>query len=165
MQLPIVSFKKAFDRNDPEPCAACGDCCRYVTVQIKSPRSKADYDEIRWFLLHENIQVFVDEDGWYVEFATACRKLDDWRCTIYAERPLMCSEYEVEHCTRYGEGAPHVHLFTTEAEYIEYLRIHRPRAHSWVMDPRGERRLIAARGRARRAVPGSRAPECRTIPA
>src|SRR5436190_17100327 len=83
VELNILPLKRVFDPDDPEPCAGCGDCCRYVTAQIKSPRSRVDYDEIRWFLLHENIQVFIDEDGWYIEFATRCRKLDGWRCSIY----------------------------------------------------------------------------------
>lgn len=160
MELPLMPTRRILDPSDPEPCAGCGDCCRYVTAQIKSPRSRADYDEIRWFLLHENIQVFVDEDGWYVEFATKCRKLDGWRCTIYADRPRVCSDYPVEDCTRYGAGEPHLHLFRTEREYLDYLQRHRPRAFGWVMSPRGPLRA----SRAAHAIPLSRA-QCARPPA
>lgn len=148
MNLPILSFKRTFDPRDPDPCSGCGDCCRYVTAQIKAPRSRADYDEIRWFLLHENVQVFVDDDGWYIEFATTCRHLQGHRCGTYASRPAVCSDYDVENCTRYGDGEPHKHLFTNEDQYLNFLRRHRPKAYAWVMNPRPKEAPL----RRRRAV-------------
>ncbi len=141
MELNILSrLSRDFDAADPEPCKDCGHCCHYLTVSLKAPRGRADYDEIRWFLIHENISVYIDDDGWYVEFRTVCKHLDGYRCGIYHTRPHVCSDYAVESCERYGEGAPHLHLFTDERQYLAYLKRHRPRAYDWVMNPRPEER-------------------------
>lgn len=132
----LTTLSRTLDPNDPEPCRHCGHCCRYVTVKLDSPRARTDYDEIRWFLLHENVCVFVDTDGWFVEFHTVCRKLEEWRCGDYAGRPQVCSDYAVDNCERYGEGDAHLHYFRSEQEYLNYLKKHRPRAYEWVLNPR-----------------------------
>ncbi|MCK6482640.1 MAG: YkgJ family cysteine cluster protein [Phycisphaerae bacterium] len=144
MELNVIPpAKKKLDPFDPEPCADCGHCCRYVTIAIKAPRNRNDYDEIRWYLLHENMRVFIDSDGWYVEVLTRCRHLDGHRCGIYESRPIVCEEYEIDNCERYGEGDPYIELFTNEQEYLEYLRKNRPRAYQWLVNPRqAEREAI-----------------------
>src|SRR5687767_11452053 len=42
------------------PCEGCDHCCRYVSIQIDRPRSKHDFSNIRWYLLHKNISVMID---------------------------------------------------------------------------------------------------------
>jgi Fe-S-cluster containining protein len=147
MKLNVLAgLSRTLDPHDPEPCKDCGHCCHYITVSISAPRARVDYDEIRWFLLHENISVFMDDDGWYVEIAATCKHLDGYRCGIYATRPRICSDYGVENCERYGEGEPHLHRFDNEQEFLDFLRKHRPKAHEWVMNPRpAKKRAIAAR--------------------
>jgi len=145
--LPLLlKNRRPLDPNDRDPCRDCGHCCRYVTVKLATPRGRLDFDEIRWFLLHENVFVFIDDDGWHVEFHTACRHLDGWRCGAYESRPRVCSDYTVDQCERYGEGDPFIHYFRTEQDYLEYLRRHRPRALEWVLNPRP----TAEKNRARR---------------
>lgn len=137
MELPVIPpEKKKLDPFDAEPCAGCGHCCRYVTIAMRAPRNRNDYDEIRWYLLHENMRVFIDSDGWYVEVLTRCRHLEGHRCGIYQTRPIVCEDYEIDTCERYGEGDPYLALFTNETEYLEYLRKNRPRAYQWLMNPR-----------------------------
>jgi len=83
-------------------CETCGaKCCRYITVQIDKPRAKIDREEIRWFLAHENVCVYIDADdkSWNVQFHTDCRHLDrNHRCTIYSHRYQICREHDTEDC-------------------------------------------------------------------
>lgn len=167
MELNVLStLSRVLDPSDPDPCKGCGHCCRYVTVQLKAPRSRIDYDEIRWFLLHQNVTVFIDDDGWYVEFHTACRHLDGHRCGIYPTRPQVCSDYQVESCERYGSGKPWLHHFADERAFLTYLRKHRPRAYVWVMNPRPDepRQAAATAVRQRRAASRNGRPAAPTAP-
>ncbi len=106
------------------PCDECGGtCCRYVAIEIDRPATKTDYDHIRWYLLHEKVNVFVDHDRkWYVEFRTPCTKqFPDNRCGIYEERPNICRG----HGTGEGEcefyDSPYSLYFSTEEEFVNYL--------------------------------------------
>ena len=108
------------------PCTDCGaTCCRYIAVEIDKPTCKRDYDQIRWYLLHENVYVFVDGEGaWYVEFGTGCSKLQkDNLCRIYEERPRICRSYgrgDAE-CEFLARTAPYVLRFRTSKEFETYL--------------------------------------------
>jgi uncharacterized protein len=78
------------------PCTECGaKCCRYVAIEIHTPKTKREYDDIRWYLLHENVHVYIDHsNAWHVEFRTRCRSLaDDHRCIEYETRPQICRDY------------------------------------------------------------------------
>ena len=78
------------------PCQTCGaQCCRYVAVEIDTPSTKREYDIIRWYLLHENIYIFIDHEGaWHLEIETTCRALrKDHRCGEYETRPHICRDH------------------------------------------------------------------------
>lgn len=94
-----------------EHCAAA--CCRYLALPLDKPENKRDYDDIRWYLMHEGITVFVDDGDWYVQFQARCRNLGaDNLCMIYETRPHICREYEPGDCD-YSSGAyGYDHLFT-----------------------------------------------------
>lgn len=84
------------DKYKTLPCTECGaKCCRYVAIEIDTPKTKKQYDDVRWYLLHENISVFVDHDNnWHIEFKTRCRSLaDDHRCIEYDTRPQVCRDH------------------------------------------------------------------------
>jgi len=108
-------------------CEKCGaECCRYIASEIGKPVSKRDYDNIRWFLLHEGVHVFVDEDGdWYVEVEAKCIALaDDKRCLIYGKRPKVCRSHgEGEIVCEYHAGSekPYRERFSAIEEFDEYL--------------------------------------------
>jgi Fe-S-cluster containining protein len=81
----------------------CDHCCRYVSLEIDKPRTKRDFDNIRWYLLHKNISVMVDWEGsWLIQFDTPCEWLVDGQCTHYSLRPEICREYDPAECERYN---------------------------------------------------------------
>ncbi|MGD2109966.1 MAG: YkgJ family cysteine cluster protein [Phycisphaerae bacterium] len=100
-----------------EHCAAA--CCRYLALPIDKPTTKRDFDDIRWYLMHEGVSVFVEDGDWYVQYQTRCKNLgSDNRCTIYETRPEICAEYEPNGCDYQGGDYGYDHLFT-HAKQIE----------------------------------------------
>jgi Fe-S-cluster containining protein len=130
--LPVIQ-KREYDPKDPDPCRGCCDCCNYVAVSISRPRSFRDFDELYWFLLHEKVWVYVDEENdWYVQFNTPCSELRDKRCGIYPRRPKVCREYEVHDCTTYGEGEAEKFLFKCPEDLFAYLKKRRPKMYAQI---------------------------------
>lgn len=99
------------------PCDLCNArCCRYMAIEIDRPRTAADYDDIRWYLLHKKVAVFIDHDGvWHLEFQTPCEALrKDGRCSIYESRPRICRKHGEETLCEYHESPYAVYLETVE---------------------------------------------------
>lgn len=107
-------------------CKKCqGLCCRYVALPLDEPTDKGDFDDIRWYLAHENITVFVEDGDWYVNFKTTCRHLseDDYMCTMYETRPKICRKYKASDCD-FAEGEYDYDLhFTDDKQMQEYIKI------------------------------------------
>jgi len=80
---------------DGPPCHFCSAlCCKYFAIQIDRPKTPREHDEVRWYLYHENVVVWVDDGDWYLEVRTRCRNLQaDNSCGIYDTRPLICRDY------------------------------------------------------------------------
>ena len=103
-------------------CSQCGGCCKHVALEIDTPEDKEDYGNILWYLLHENVIVFVDGKEWYIEFAAKCKKLGESNlCGFYEKRPQICREYDSESCVRNGEGEAHDIIFNNAEEFLKYL--------------------------------------------
>src|SRR5262245_36414428 len=122
----LVDESRLTVRQGKPTCDGCvAHCCRYVAVEIESPRSKWQLDQIRWMLLHENVSVYVGTDRhWYVEFRTRCKALGpDNRCTIYEDRPDLCRHYKVETCPVWATGKTHVVRFDSEPAFAAYLAL------------------------------------------
>jgi Fe-S-cluster containining protein len=107
------------------PCDKCGGkCCEYVAIEIDRPRTKKDYDHIRWYLVHKKVHVFVDHDRkWYVEFRSPCERLQkDKRCSFYNDRPKICRD----HGNMDGEceyfDSPYTHYFKTVKQFERFLK-------------------------------------------
>lgn len=84
-----------------EKCAFCPGtrCCQYITQQVDTPRSKADFDHLLWQVAHENVEIYQDEDGWYLLIFGGCSKLlPDGSCGIYESRPQVCRDYSNVWC-------------------------------------------------------------------
>jgi len=97
------------------PCEGCDHCCRYVSLQIDTPRAKRDFDNIRWYLLHKNVSVMVDWEGsWLIQFDTPCAWLKDGQCSHYALRPEICREHDPVECERYAGPAEKILLLTPD---------------------------------------------------
>jgi Fe-S-cluster containining protein len=107
-------------------CEKCtGLCCQYFALPIETPKDKDDYDDIRWYLCHEDITVFVEEGEWYINVNNCCRHLSkkDNRCKIYGKRPNICREYKHEDCD-FIEGEYDYELhFTNDKQMEEYIKI------------------------------------------
>jgi len=107
-------------------CQKCtGLCCRYFALPIDTPEDKGDYDDIRWYLCHENITVFVEKGQWYLNVKNKCRYLSekDYRCQIYEKRPRICRKYSHKNCD-YVEGEYDFDLhFTDDKQMEEYIKI------------------------------------------
>jgi len=117
-------MKKSDSIQPPPPCSTCeAQCCRYVAVEIDTPTCKRDYDQIRWYLLHNGMSVFTDHEGdWFVEFDSHCEKLGpDHRCTAYSTRPRVCADYGEPPDICEKQGDPYCLRFVSCAEYEQYL--------------------------------------------
>ena len=108
-----------------QSCDQCnGVCCRYVSTEIDDPDDQLEYENIRWFLLHDNVSVYIDhDDDWIVEFQAKCSKLgEDSKCTYYDKRPQICRDHDIEDCDKFGEGEPHKVRFETVEEFEDYMK-------------------------------------------
>ena len=64
--IPEPSCRRKPRRQDLRPdeilCDHCGaKCCRYFALPIDKPKQWAEFDYIRWYLLHEGAAVFTEE--------------------------------------------------------------------------------------------------------
>ena len=107
-------------------CEKCtGLCCRYFALPIETPETRDDFDDIRWYLCHKDVTVFVEDGDWYVNIKNKCRHLSekDYRCLIYEKRPKICRKYKHADCD-FVEGEYDYELhFTNDKEMEEYIRI------------------------------------------
>ncbi len=113
-------------------CEYCtAKCCRYIALPIDPPESPREFDYIRWYLLHENISVFTEDDDWYLVVHTPCRHLQpDHRCGIYETRPRICREYSTDNC-EYDDTDTYERYFETAQQLEEYQEaVCQPRGRS-----------------------------------
>ena len=107
-------------------CDQCtGLCCRYFALPIETPEDKEDYDDIRWYLCHKGITVFVEDGDWYLNIKNRCKYLSerDYRCKIYDKRPNICKGYTIRDCDlAEGEYDYELH-FTSDKQMEEYIKI------------------------------------------
>jgi len=92
-----MTNKKGINKN----CVNCeGLCCKNFALEIDTPENERDFEDIKWYLFHENVEVYIDSDGtWNVQFNSRCKYLDENNlCKIYKNRPAMCREFSSEEC-------------------------------------------------------------------
>jgi Fe-S-cluster containining protein len=120
----VNKMSKNTDEENKDLCKDCTTCCEYVTIELDEPEKKIDFEEIIWFLMHENIIVYIDEENtWNVEFKTKCKALDEHGlCRIYEERPDICKEYHQDECEKYGHSDYCKVLFKTKDDVINYVK-------------------------------------------
>lgn len=131
-------------------CSVCsGLCCRYFALPIDNPEAARDYDNIRWYLLHENVTIFVEKSQWYIGIANRCKQLQtDNRCGVYETRPKVCRGYSTDNCDYHG-GEYEFEMLFTSAEQLERY------AKQKLTEDRAEKRKKAAR-KSRRKPSSSR---------
>jgi uncharacterized protein len=99
-------------------------CCHYVALEIDEPDTKEDWDHIFWYLHHEKVVVFIDNDGdWMIEFKTKCKNLSpENKCLIYDHRPKICRAHGAEECEFHNEETPYEIQFNCVEDLKKYLK-------------------------------------------
>jgi Fe-S-cluster containining protein len=104
-------------------CEYCtAKCCRYFALPLDAPEDLADFEFIRWFLLHERATIFCEGKTWYLLVHTVCRHLQDNNmCGIYDTRPQVCRDYSTKDCEYEDDWTYDFYLERPEqvAEYCE----------------------------------------------
>jgi Fe-S-cluster containining protein len=111
---------------DHQPdCTACNSmCCGHIAINLAKPTRKADYDHMRWYLMHERVHIGIDLDGdWMLEMITPCRNVGENGCANYEKRPNICKNYPGanEDCEFESEQSPYRQLFTEISAFERYL--------------------------------------------
>ncbi|MCB1170266.1 MAG: YkgJ family cysteine cluster protein [Leptospiraceae bacterium] len=121
IDLTFPRFPDEKQMDQTEICLKCHGCCMYITVPLEYPRSHDQRDLYTWYLLHRNVEIYIDHDKtWAIIFKTPCDKLlANGMCSIYETRPQLCRDYSPDSCSRVGKD--HMHLFQTPAEMHAYL--------------------------------------------
>ena len=87
-------------------CAQClpAKCCRYFSLQIDTPRTKRDFDDLLWMIAHQQVSIYIEKRKWFLMVHTQCRFLDTDTnmCAIYETRPEMCRDHSVKECEWHG---------------------------------------------------------------
>ena len=113
-------------KNKKVLCDKCtGLCCRYFALPIETPEDREDYDDIRWYLCHEDVTVFVEDGDWYININNKCRYLSDkdYKCEHYGKRPKICRDYSTKDCDIIeGEYDYELH-FVNDRQMAEYIKI------------------------------------------
>jgi len=90
-------------------------------LEIDEPEDEVDFDNIRWYLLHERVAVYLAEGCWHLLILNACTALDALgRCSRYRDRPNLCRAYGTDSC----EFHDHIEFdafFETPEAFDEYL--------------------------------------------
>ena len=121
-------------------------CCKYYSLSIDTPRSAADFDDIRWYLMHERTNVYKYEGVWYLLVEARCRHLTpENACGIYDRRPRTCADYDPSACEYTGD-VPYDLYFRDDTELETWLA------------QRAAKRKAARRPRAKAAAPRRKPP-------
>ena len=105
-------------------CRKCnGMCCRYFGVPIETPENAADFDDIRWYMLHKGTEVYVEDGDWYLNVQNVCRYLGpDNSCGIYETRPKICRGYSTDNCEITSDEYQHEQHFYSSDHLEAYAR-------------------------------------------
>lgn len=105
-------------------CKGCDSkCCKYVATEIDAPENLEDFEAIKWYVCHEKVNVFVDEDNeWYLEFLTPCKHLDENDyCKIYEKRPQVCRDYKQDECLFHNDDYEEKYTFKKIEDVEKYI--------------------------------------------
>lgn len=111
---------------DIKECQACGaKCCKYVAIEIDEPETPQDFQNIRWYLCHKDIWVFIDhDDSWFLQFNTRCEFLGKKDvCEIYDSRPSICRTHDPADCEDNDEDGCQKFMLRTIEDLDSYLKL------------------------------------------
>jgi uncharacterized protein len=117
VKLPVLSANGSLC----DQCVAL--CCRYYAFEIDKPQARRDFDDLRWYLLHEDCLIFVEDGDWYIQVNRKCRELlPDNRCNIYENRPAICREYTTKGCDWHADEYDYDQLFTEPEQIMAFAK-------------------------------------------
>ena len=121
-----------FAAKNYRPAIACATTARPSAANtwpppIDTPETQQDFDYLRWYLLHNEATVFVEEGSWYLLIYSQCRFLRaDNRCGIYESCPQICRDYSTDNC-EYEDDWVYEKYFETPEQVEEYVDAVLPR--------------------------------------
>jgi Fe-S-cluster containining protein len=125
-------------------CSACGgQCCNYFALQIDTPTTAEEFDNLRWYLAHKQVAIFIEGTAWYLQINNPCQNLTPkGACGIYEQRPQICRDYGWDpsgksECHGTDRPCDHDHFFSTREELEAYLIQKKKR---WTSMPRSPKR-------------------------
>lgn len=129
--LPVVREPRAHKLPSTPTCTSCGLCCSYVAIEVDGPATVKQATQLLWYVYHEGVSLYVNDDDWMVQFDTTCIHLQpDYRCGVYETRPHICREFSEQDCeVNTGDDG---RTFYTATEFLEHLAQTRPRIYSVV---------------------------------
>lgn len=104
-------------------CRNCtGKCCRYILVDIPTPRSRLDFNNYGWYLAHEKTAIYIDGGKWYLAVFNNCRYLNEKnQCAIYENRYQACIDHSEANCEFDGDKVADV-IFHDPEELMQYAK-------------------------------------------
>jgi len=118
--------KKNGTKSKKNQCQKCtGLCCCYFALPIEDPEDWDDYDDIRWYLCHEGVTVFLEDGDWYLNIKNKCKYLSekDYSCEKYDMRPKICRGYRTKDCDFTSADYNYELHFKTDKQMEEYMKI------------------------------------------
>jgi len=95
-------------------------CCTGISVPIDRPKNKTDIEELRFYLIHKNIEVYINNRRWYILVNEKCKNLGrNFLCKDYERRPLICRKHTNDECEYWGDYFDI--RFGDEKELLAYL--------------------------------------------
>ncbi len=99
--------KSAFGRKGlPENiCVECAaHCCHDLAMFITRPQTKADVEELEWYVRFDTVSIFIKNRRWHLQIKGRCIYLGDNKlCTIYEKRPALCRRHLPPECEHFGQ--------------------------------------------------------------
>lgn|GEM_PF-799000 len=134
--MPKVLVKRADIKPGEVLCQYCtARCCSYFALPMETPTERNDFENIRWFMLHGRVSVFVDSGTWFLCVFNKCDHLQpDNMCGIYETRPQICRDYSTDSC-EYDNDGIYDQLFETPDQIKEYADSILPLGTSYTFSP------------------------------
>ena len=119
MNFSKLTKRLDLDNGVCEECHAL--CCSYVMFEIDEPDSIEEFENIRWYVAHENISVVFDDGEWMLYIKNKCSYIDEnHRCSIYDKRPELCRKYDHKDCDMVADDCFDLH-FETIKDVDDYV--------------------------------------------
>jgi uncharacterized protein len=117
---PKIPLFEAFSDSKCSRCTAL--CCRYFGLEIDTPEDERDFDQLCWFMLHKDVEIYVESGAWHLNVLLPCKKLEaDNRCGTYETRPYLCRDYDTDGC-EFETNPEFDHYFKSYDELVAYMR-------------------------------------------